>query len=93
MAADGLGEYDILSMKVTSSGAVTATYKFFKGTFDKKTKKPQYVSYTCSSVLIPVSAASEKELTGFVPVFFPAAGGFGGYAGAVAYPFRDRGAE
>ena len=103
VAADGLGTYDTLTLKVTSAGAVTATYKFFKGTFDAKTKKPQYATYTCTTVVLPTKAEPAAEegaepllpsqwFEGTVQLFFPpvAATGFPGYVGSVAYPFEER---
>ena len=98
VAAEGLGEYDTLTLKVTSAGAVTATYKFFKGTFDAKTKKPQYATYTCTTVVLPTKAeppdatSAEEWFAGYVPVFLPpvAAAGFSGLCVDVAYPFVER---
>ena len=86
--ADKLGEYDTLSMKVTTAGAVTATLKYFKGTFDAKTKKPQYATYTCSTTLVPTTPAEAgaEAFTGGVPVFFPATG----YFAQVELPFSER---
>ena len=91
--ADGLGEYDTLSMKVTPAGVVTATYKFFKGTFDKK-GKPQYATYTCTTVLHPMTSA-EVETDGFsamMYLYFPpvASAGFKKYSEIVWYPFTSR---
>ena len=88
VAAEGLGEYDALSMKVTTAGAVTATLKHFKGTFDAKTKKPQYETYTCTTTLIPLTSpeAGAETFTGGVPVFFPATG----YFAQVEFPFAGR---
>ena len=88
VAAEGLGEYDTLSVKVTTAGAVTATLKHFKGTFDAKTKKPQYVTYACSSTMIPNTLAElgADAFTGTVPVFFPALG----YFAYVDFPFAVR---
>jgi len=91
--ADGLGEYDMLSMKVTPAGVATATYKFFKGTFDKK-GKPQYATYACTTVLHPETSA-EAGPDGFgamIYLYFPsvASAGFKKYAEIVRYPFTDR---
>ena len=91
--ADGLGEYDTLSMKVTPAGVATATYKFFKGTFDKK-GKPQYATYACTTVLHPETSA-EAGPDGFgamIYLYFPsvASAGFKKYAEIVRYPFTDR---
>ena len=82
-----LGEYDTLSVKVTTAGAVTATLKHFKGTFDAK-KKPQYATYACSSTMIPNTLAElgADAFTGTVPVFFPALG----YFAYVDFPFAVR---
>ena len=103
VAAEGLGEYDKLSLKVTSAGAVTATYKFFKGTFDAKTKAPQYATYTCTTVVLPTTAEPAAEegaepllpgewFEGTVQLFFPpvAATGFPGYVGQAYCPFVER---
>ena len=86
--ASDLGEYDTLSVKVTTAGAVTATLKHFKGTFDAKTKKPQYAAYTCTTTLIPRTSAEAgaEAFTGGVPVFFPATG----YFAQVEFPFTER---
>ena len=90
--AAGLGTYDTLSMKVSTAGAVTATYKFFKGTFDKKTKKPQYATYTCATTLIPTTPADSDMFAGAVLLSFQpdAKTGFPGYGGMVGYPFVNR---
>ena len=103
VSADGLGTYDTLTLKVTSAGAVTATYKFFKGTFDAKTKKPQYATYTCTTVVLPTKAEPAAEegaepllpgewFGGTVQLFFPpvAATGFPGYVGQAYCPFVER---
>ena len=92
VAADGLGTYDTLSLKVTSAGAATATYKYFTGAFDKSTKAPQYATYTCSTALIPTSPADVDAFTGYAPIYLPpvAATGFPGFIAEVAYPFADR---
>ena len=70
------------------AGAVTATLKHFKGTFDAKTKKPQYATYTCATTLIPrrSAEAGAEAFTGGVPVFFPATG----YFAQVEFPFAGR---
>ena len=87
VAAEGLGEYDTLSVKVTTAGAVTATLKRFKGTFDAK-GVPQYATYTCSTTLIPRTSAEAgaDAFTGGVPVFFPATG----YFAQIEFPFSER---
>ena len=91
--ADGLGVYDTLSMKVTTAGAVTATYKYFKGTFDKK-GAPQYATYTCSTTFVPTTPADVgvEAFTGIAHVFLPpvASTGFPGCYAEVHYPFEGR---
>ena len=92
IAADGIGVDDALSAKVTTSGAVTATYRFFKGTFDKK-GKPQYAAYTCATTLIALSPADAGadafEAAAFV-VFPPVpSAGFPGYSAELGYPFAE----
>ena len=90
VAADGLGEYDTLSLTVASSGAVTAKYKYFKGTFDAKTGARQYATYSRATAIIPTSPADAESFTGYVPVVFPAdAAGFPGFAAEVKYPFGE----
>ena len=71
---------------------VTATYKFFRGTYDKKTKAPQYVTYTCSTMMIPTALPDAETFTGCVPLFLPpvAATGFPGFCENLDYPFTDR---
>ena len=90
---DGLGMYDTLSMKVTTAGAVTATYKYFKGTFDKK-GAPLYATYTCSTTFVPTTPADvgAEAFTGIAHVFLPpvASTGFPGYYAEVHYPFVGR---
>ena len=90
IAAEGLGKEDVLSVKVTTSGAVTATYKFFKGTFDKK-GKPQYATYTCATTLIPLTPAGvgADAFAGSAFVVFPPSpsAGFPGFSAEVDYPF------
>jgi hypothetical protein len=101
VAAEGLGEYDTLALKVTSAGVVTASYKFFRGTFDAKTGAPQYATYTCTTVVVPTAARPESApdqgddfawFTGYVTVFLPPveATGFQGICVDVAYPFEER---
>ena len=90
--ADGLGDYDTLSVKVTTAGALTATYKFFRGTFDKK-KKPQYATYTCTTTLIPTTSAEDGDeaFAGGAFVYFApdAKAGFPGYSAVLHYPFAN----
>jgi hypothetical protein len=90
-------------MKVSTNGVVTATYKYFKGTFDAQ-QKPQYATCSCATVMLPTTAEPPPEgegaeplqpdewFEGAVQVFFPpvAATGFPGYAGRVLYPFAPR---
>jgi hypothetical protein len=93
VAAEGLGEYDSLSMKVTTAGAVTATYRYFRGTFDAK-GAPQYATYTCSTTLVPTTSADAgaEAFAGVAPVFLPpvASTGFPGCYAEVHYPFKER---
>ena len=93
VAAEGLGEYDSLSMKVTTAGAVTATYRYFRGTFDAK-GAPQYATYTCSTTLVPTTSADvgAEAFAGVAPVFLPpvASTGFPGCYAEVHYPFVGR---
>ncbi len=85
------GKECALSLNVTPKGAVTATltYDTGKTTKDPKTKKQVKVIYkpTCSTVVIPTSAADADPFTGEAFLFFaPSAGNnFPGFA-AVA-PF------
>ena len=77
-----------ISLKITSSGAVTATLTFDTGktTKDKKTKKmvPVYYKPTCATVVIPTSAADADSFTGKVHLYFApsAANNFPGFAAA-----------
>ena len=88
--AAGRGTYDTLSMTVSSSGAVTAKYKFFKGTSDAD-GAPQFATYTCATAMIPTSPADPQSFTGYVPIYLPpvAATGFPGFCAEVAYPFTE----
>ena len=77
--ADGLTYFAVLSLKVTPSGAVTATLSYDTGKTkkDPKTKKTVKVIYkpTCATVVIPTAAADADPFTGDVPLFFaPSAG-------------------
>ena len=91
-AAIGLSEKETLSLKVTPKGAVTATMSFDTGRTkkDPRTKKKVKVFYkaTCSTVVIPASAADAEPFEGGAWVYFaPAPGsGFGGLAGWVPLP-------
>ena len=76
-----LNHFAALSLKVTTSGAVTATLIYDTG----KTAKmvPVYYKPTCATVVIPTSAADAETFTGYVPLFFAPSpsNGFGGFAG------------
>jgi hypothetical protein len=91
-AAIGLTAAETLSLKVQQTGATTATLSFDTGktTKDPKTKKKVKLLYTatCSTVIIPTSAADADPFTGGAWVFFaPAPGsGFDGLAGWVPLP-------
>ena len=93
----GLRESDSLTLKITTAGAVTATLTFDTGKTkkDAKTKKTVKVYYkpTCSTVVIPTSAADAETFTGRVPLFMPssAANNFPGLCMEVAYPFVAHG--
>ena len=81
----GLADAMSLSLKVTTAGAVTATMSFDTG----KTSKGKPVIYmtTCSTVVIPLSAADAEEFEGEVFLFFApsTANGFPGFAGAAPF--------
>ena len=81
--AIGLTDRMTLSLKVTSTGAVTATLTYDTGKKDKKTKKTVYYKPMCSTVVIPTSAADAEAFTGDIFLYFApsAANGFDGYAG------------
>ena len=78
----GLTHLLTLSMKVTSAGAVTATMSFDTG----KMSKGKAVVYkaTCSSMVIPLSAADAEEFEGVAFLYFAPspAHGFPGFVGA-----------
>ena len=78
----GLTDAMSLSLKVTTAGAVTATMSFDTG----KTSKGKAVIYkpTCSTVVIPLSAADNEEFEGEAILFFAPspANNFPGFAGA-----------
>ena len=84
----GLTHMLTLSLKVTTAGAVTATMSFDTGKTkkDAKTKKTVKVVYkaTCSTVVIPLSAADNEEFEGEVYLYFAPspANHFPGFAGA-----------
>ena len=88
--AAGRGAYDTLSLKVDQSGAVTAAYRFFKGTFDAD-GNPQYATYSCSTVMVPTSPADPQSFTGYAPVYLPpvASAEFPGFCAEVDYPFAE----
>ena len=64
----GLTYFINLSLKITTAGAVTATLTYDTG----KKKKGKAVIYkpTCSTVVIPTSAADANPFTGEVPLYF-----------------------
>ena len=72
--AIGLGPGMSLAIKVTTTGAVTATMTFDTGKTkkDPKTKKTVKVYYKpmCQSVVIPRSAADAEDFTGDVLIYF-----------------------
>ena len=78
-----------LSLKVTPSGAVTATLSYDTGKTkkDPKTKKTVKVIYkpTCQTVVIPTAAPDADAFTGDVPLYFApsAANNFPGFAASV----------
>ena len=81
-----------MSLKVTPNGAATATLSFDTGKTkkDPKTKKKVKVIYkaTCSTVVIPTSAADAEPFEGGAWVYFAPAPGsrFGGLSGWVPLP-------
>ena len=78
----GLAEAMTLSLKVTTSGAVTATMSFDTG---KKSKgKAVIYKATCSTVVIPLTAPDATEFKGMAFIYFAPspANGFPGFAGA-----------
>ena len=81
----GLLPTETLSLKVTPAGVVTATMSFDTG----KTSKGKAVIYkpTCSTVVIPLSAADNEEFEGEAILFFApsSANGFPGFAGAAPF--------
>ena len=81
----GLADAMSLSLKVTTAGAVTVTMSFDTG----KTSKGKAVIYkpTCSTVVIPLSAADAEEFEGEAILFFApsSANGFPGFAGAAPF--------
>ncbi len=81
----GLTDAMSLSLKVTTAGAVTATMSFDTGT--KSKGKPVIYKTTCSTVVIPLSAADNEEFEGEVFLFFAPspANGFPGFAGAAPF--------
>ena len=88
----GLTCFATLSLKVTPNGAATATLSFDTGKTkkDPKTKKKVKVIYkaTCSTVVIPTSAADAEPFEGGAWVYFAPAPGsrFGGLSGWVPLP-------
>ena len=82
----GLTDAMSLSLKVTTAGAVTATMSFDTGKTSSKGKAVIYKP-TCSTVVIPLSAADNEEFEGEVFLFFApsSANGFPGFAGAAPF--------
>ena len=82
VAKTGLTYFLTLSLKVTPAGAVTATLTYDTGKKDKKTKKTVYYKPTCSTVVIPTSAADAATFFGKMYLYFApsTANAFGGYA-------------
>ena len=82
-----LANFAALSLKVTTAGALTATmtYDTGKTTKDSKSKKMVKVYYkpTCSTVVIPTSAAASNPFTSVAYLYFApsAANNFPGFAG------------
>ena len=67
-----------LSLKITPKGAVTASMAFDTG--KKKNGKAVIYRPTCSTVVVPTSAADAETFTGEVFLYFaPNANGFPGY--------------
>ena len=81
----GLTDAMSLSLKVTTAGAVTATMSFDTGT--KSKGKAVIYKPTCSTVVIPLSAADNEEFEGEAILFFApsSANGFPGFAGAAPF--------
>ena len=88
----GTEEAMTLSLKVTPAGAVTATMSHDTGRTkkDPKTKKNVKVIYkaTCSTAVLPATAADSNPFAGGAWVYFaPSAGnGFDGFVGWVPVP-------
>ncbi|MBR4654658.1 MAG: InlB B-repeat-containing protein [Kiritimatiellae bacterium] len=82
----GLTYFINLSLKVTTAGAVTATLTFDTG--KKKKGKAVYYKPTCSTVVIPTSAADADPFTGEAVLYFApsSANNFPGYSGCVDLP-------
>jgi hypothetical protein len=87
------GKECALTLKVTPTGAVTATLSYDTGKTkkDPKTKKTEKVIYkaTCQTVVIPLTAADADPFVGQAFLYFApsAANGFAGYVGVVPLPF------
>ena len=83
--AMGLLPAETLSLKVTPTGAVTATMSFDTG----KKSKGKAVIYkpTCATVVIPLFAADAEEFEGEAILFFApsSANNFPGFAGAAPF--------
>ena len=69
-ALPGEAYFTSLSLKVTPSGAVTATLSYDTGKRDKKTKKTVYYKPTCSTVVIPTSSPDADTFTGCIYLYF-----------------------
>ena len=78
----GLLPTETLSLKVTPAGVVTATMSFDTGT--KSKGKPVIYKPTCSTIVIPLSAADAEEFEGEVVLYFAPSekNNFPGFAGA-----------
>ena len=87
----GLTCFATLSLKVTPSGAVTATLSYDTGKTkkDPKTKKTVKVIYkpTCATVAIPTAAADADPFTGEAPLYFApsTSNNFPGFAASVPF--------
>jgi len=76
-APESVSEYDTITLKFASSGAVNATGKFFTG-YDVKTGRPKFCSSTCASVLTPVRSDDKCNNYGVNLYFAPNSSGFKG---------------
>ena len=87
-ALPGLTYFAALSLKITTAGAVTATLTYDTGKLSKG--KVVYYKPTCTTVVIPTSAADAETFSGRVPLFLPpsAANNFPGLCVDLPYPFE-----